>query len=106
MGQPGFVNLRVATPSVLKVLSKDKINSILEKNQQLSNIFNKYKLKIVKESSTKPVPLDYIMALPKKITDPILKQTRKKLMQTKIDEINERTNTILQNLKDSKGVEM
>lgn len=81
---------------MLKVLSKDKMNSIVEKNQELLNIFNKYKLKIMKESSTKPVPLDYIMALPKKITDPILKQTRKKLMSTKINEINERTNQILE----------
>ena len=32
------------------------------------------------------IPLDYVMALPKKITDALIKQTRKKLLSMKMDE--------------------
>jgi CRP-like cAMP-binding protein len=67
MEERGSVNLRFAAPSVLKVLSKEKMNMIIEKHPQLGTVFNKYKLKIIKDS--KAIPLDYVMALPKKITD-------------------------------------
>ena len=67
MEERGSVSLRFAAPSVLKVLSKEKMNFLIEKHPSLGNIFNKYKLKIIKDS--KAIPLDYVMALPKKITD-------------------------------------
>jgi len=62
--QPGFVSLRVATPSVLKVLNRDKMSLVVKKNEQLNQIFTKYVFKIKSESKTKSVPLDYIMVLP------------------------------------------
>lgn len=67
MEERGSVNLRFAAPSVLKVLSKAKMSYIVEKHPSLGQIFNKYKLRIIKDQ--KAIPLDYVMALPKKITD-------------------------------------
>ena len=78
MEERGSVNLRFAAPSVLKVLTKDKMNHIIEKHTTLGKVFNTYKLKIIKDS--KAIPLDYVMALPKKITDQLIKDTRKKLL--------------------------
>ena len=48
MEERGSVNLRFAAPSILKVLSKEKMNQITEKHPQLGQIFSKYKLKIIK----------------------------------------------------------
>lgn len=67
MEEKGVVNLRFAMPSVLKALSKQKMQEIADNHPNLKTAFNKYKLKIAKDS--KSIPLDYIMALPKKITD-------------------------------------
>ena len=81
MEERGTVNLRFAAPSVLKVLSQQKMNSICEKHPQLASIFNKYKLKVIKDNQS--VPLDYVMALPRKISDQLIKITRKKLLSTR-----------------------
>ena len=67
MQESGSVSLRFAAPSVLKVLSKERMTTIAQKHKSLDLIFNKYKLKIIKDG--KALPLDYVMALPKKITD-------------------------------------
>ena len=67
MQESGSVSLRFSAPSVLKVLTKERMNQIAVKHKSLDLIFNKYKLKIIKDSKT--IPLDYVMALPKKIRD-------------------------------------
>ena len=83
MQESGSVSLRFAAPSVLKVLSKERMTAIASKHKSLDNIFNKYKLKIIKDG--KNIPLDYVMALPKKITDQLIRDTRKKLVQERQD---------------------
>ena len=88
MQQYGIVNLRFAAPSVLKVLSQEKMNQIVARHPSLGTVFTKYKLKIVKESQT--IPLDYVMTLPKKITDQLIKITRKKLLSSKQDLFQQR----------------
>ena len=104
MEERGTVSLRFAAPSVLKVLSKEKMTSIIEKHPQLGLIFNKYKLKIVKES--KAIPLDYVMALPKKITDQLIKQTRQKLLKGHAAEIQERLEKYRNDFYRDNGLEM
>ena len=47
----------------------------------MASIFNKYKLKVIKDNQS--VPLDYVMALPRKISDQLIKITRKKLLSTR-----------------------
>ena len=66
MQESGSVSIRFAAPSVLKVLSKERMNQIANKHKSLDTIFNRYKLKIIKDG--KSIPLDYVMALPNKIT--------------------------------------
>lgn len=104
MEERGTVSLRFAAPSVLKVLSKEKMASIIEKHPPLGLIFNKYKLKIVKES--KAIPLDYVMALPKKITDQLIKQTRQKLLKGHAAEIQERLEKYRNDFYRDNGLEM
>ena len=104
MEEHGAVNLRFAVPSVLKVLSKEKMNQIVEKHPQLGRIFNTYKLKIIKES--KAVPLDYVMALPKKINDQLIKDTRKKLLSNCQDEFTQRLSAAKQDHFSQRGLEM
>ena len=84
MEERGSVSLRFAVHSVLKVLSYEKMEQLNKKHPSLSKIFDKYRLKIVKDA--KAIPLDYIMALPKKINDQLIKDTRKKLLTDKQDE--------------------
>lgn len=81
MQESGTVSLRFAMPSVLKVLSKERMSAIALKYKSLDNIFNKYKLKIIKDNKT--IPLDYVMALPKKIRDQLIRDTRAKLIATR-----------------------
>ena len=71
MMDKGSVNLRFGNASVLKALHKKKMDSLCEKYDQLNQIFNRYKLKIIQ--SGRSIPLDYVMALPKKITDQLIK---------------------------------
>ena len=44
----------------------------------LGKTFGQYKLKIIKDQ--KPIPLDYVMVLPSKITEKIKQKTRKKML--------------------------
>ena len=104
MEERGSVNLRFAAPSVLKVLSKEKMNVITERHPHLGTVFNKYKLKIVKDS--KAIPLDYVMALPKKITDQLIKDTRKKLLSGRQDELRQRVTDLKSQYSNAKGLEM
>ena len=104
MEERGSVNLRFAAPSVLKVLSKEKMNVITERHPHLGTVFNKYKLKIVKDS--KAIPLDYVMALPKKITDQLIKDTRKKLLSGRQDELRQRVTDLKSQFSNAKGLEM
>lgn len=104
MEERGSVSLRFAAPSVLKVLSKQQMNYIVEKHPSLGQIFSKYKLRIIKDSQA--IPLDYVMALPKKITDQLIKETRKKLLSDKQEEFTLRLNEIQNNYRREKGVEM
>ena len=78
MEEHGICNMRFAADSVLKALHKDKMDQICKQYpKMLGKTFNQYKLKIIKEQ--KPIPLDYVMVLPSRITDKIKNQTRKKL---------------------------
>ena len=104
MEERGSVNLRFAAPSVLKVLSKEKMNVITERHPHLGTVFNKYKLKIVKDS--KAIPLDYVMALPKKITDQLIKDTRKKLLSGRQEELRQRVIDLKSQFSNAKGLEM
>ena len=104
MEERGSVNLRFAAPSVLKVLSKEKMNVITERHPHLGTVFNKYKLKIVKDS--KAIPLDYVMALPKKITDQLIKDTRKKLLSGRQEELRQRVTDLKSQYSNAKGLEM
>ena len=72
-----MVNLRFGVASVLKALSKSKMEFLCSKDEKLNASFNRYKLKVIKQGRN--VPLDYVMALPKKITDELNKMTRAKL---------------------------
>lgn len=60
------VNMRFVTDSVLKVLSKSRLDKIATTNETLEQRFSKFKLGIAKEN--KRIPLDYIMALPSQIS--------------------------------------
>jgi len=78
MEENGIVNLRFAAPSVLKALHKDRMEEICKKYPKMGKTFNQYKLKIIKEQ--KAVPLDYVMALPSKITKKIRKNAKKRML--------------------------
>lgn len=104
MEERGSVNLRFAAPSVLKVLTKEKMTMIVEKHPKLGTDFNKYKLKIVKDS--KAIPLDYVMALPKKITDQLIKDTRKKLLKGRQEELRQKVSELKGQFSQQKGLEM
>ena len=103
MPQDGMVNLRFAAPSVLKVLSKEKMDQIAARNPGLNTIFTKYKLKIIKDQSA--IPLDYVMTLPKKITDQLIKITRKKLLSGKQDIFQQRIEEAVAAHRREKGLE-
>lgn len=103
MPSAGMVNLRFAAPSVLKVLSQDKMTQIVTKNRDLNTIFTKYKLKIIKETTS--IPLDYVMTLPKKITDQLIKITRKKLLSGKQDVFQRRIEEAVAQHRREKGLE-
>ena len=104
MEEQGFVSLRFAAPSVLKVLSDKKMTQIAERHPSLNTIFSKYKLKIIRNQ--KALPLDYVMALPKKITDQLIKDTRKKLLSERQDQFQQRLFEIKENYRREKGLEM
>ena len=79
MEENGICNLKFAANSILKALHKTKMEQICAKYpKMLGKTFNQYKLKIIKEA--KPIPLDYVMVLPSRITDKIKIQTRKKML--------------------------
>lgn len=67
-------------------------------------MFNKYKLKIIKDQ--KAIPLDYVMALPKKITDQLIKDTRKKLLSGRQEELKQRVAELKAEYSNAKGLEM
>ena len=104
MEERGSVNLRFANPSVLKVLTKKKMEQICEKHQSLGKAFNKYKFGIIKRN--KAIPLDYVMALPKKITDQLIKDTRKKLLGSQDQQIESRLTQAREQYMSEKGLDM
>lgn len=104
MEDRGSVSMRFATHSVLKVLSYKKMETLNKKHPSLQKTFDKYRLKIVKEA--KSIPLDYIMALPKKINEQHIKDTRKKLLSNKQDEYVRIIEQAKQRYRREKGVDM
>ena len=48
MEDKGALNLRFGVASVLKALSRERMEEICKKYDHLNNVFNKYKLKIIK----------------------------------------------------------
>ena len=58
---------------------------ICDKYPDLNKIFNRYKLQIIKDS--KPIPLDYIMVLPKRITRKVAKNSKRKMIARQTEEI-------------------
>ena len=58
----------------------------------------------MKES--KAIPLDYVMALPKKITDQLIKQTRQKLLKGHAAEIQEKLGKYRNDYYHEHGLEM
>jgi len=85
MEEHGQVFLRFSTQSVMQELPYNQMMKICSKYPDLNKIFNRYKLQIIKDS--KPIPLDYIMVLPKRITRKIAKQSKKKLIVRQKEEI-------------------
>ena len=104
MQESGSVSLRFAAPSVLKVLSKDRMNQIAAKHPDLGNIFSRYKLRIIKDG--KIIPLDYVMSLPKKITDQLIKDTRKKMISEVQDEFQSRLYEMKENFRRERNIEI
>lgn len=104
MQESGSVSLRFAAPSVLKVLSKDRMNQIASKHPELGNIFSRYKLRIIKDG--KIIPLDYVMSLPKKITDQLIKDTRKKMISEVQDEFQSRLYEMKENFRRERNIEI
>ena len=58
----------------------------------------------MKES--KAIRLDYVMALPKKITDQLIKQTRQKLLKGHAAEIQEKLGKVRNDYYHENGLEM
>ena len=77
------VNMRFATEGVVKMLPLDQdapngcIRSICKKHKRLNKIVQKFELKVSKMT---PAPLDYILALPKKVSRKLIERTREKLL--------------------------
>lgn len=52
------------------------------------------------------IPLDYVMALPKKISDQLIRDTRRKLISERQDHFNRRLKELKDNFQREKGLEM
>lgn len=54
----------------------------------------------------KAIPLDYVMALPKKITDQLIKDTRKKMLAGRQEELRHRVAELKSDFSSQKGLDM
>lgn len=104
MYEKGAVSMRFAAPSVLKALSNDKMNFLVAKHPTLGSRFQKYRLKVVTKTTT--IPLDYVMALPKKISDQLIRDTRRKLLNERQDQFVRRVRERKEQHLSEKGLEM
>ena len=80
------MNLRFVSDAVIKILDFDDIEE-LRKKALLEKPIKKFEIKM---SRIKPGPLDYILALPKKVYNELLKRTREKLLFDKQDVLMEK----------------
>ena len=69
MEEHGLVYLRFSVTSVLQELPYSEMEKMLEKYEDLNKVFQQYKLQIIRDG--KPIPLDYIMVLPKLVNKKI-----------------------------------
>jgi len=86
MEEHGTLYLRFATQSVLQELPYETIDELNSKYENMNKIFQKYKLEIVRKGI--PIPLDYIMVLPKRVNKNIHKEVRNTLINEKKEELN------------------
>jgi len=76
------VTLRFATEAVIKTLNLKNLNNIQTKNSQLNKAIQRFQLKITRLPIA---PLDYILALPKKVYTTLIDRTREKMLFGKQD---------------------
>ena len=101
--------MRFATEGVVKMLPLDQdapngcIRSICKKHKRLNKIVQKFELKVSKMT---PAPLDYILALPKKVSRKLIERTREKLLFGKQDQLMSSLNATKKKWRKTKGLEM
>eukprot|EP00352_Strombidinopsis_acuminata_P008707 CAMPEP_0176357006 /NCGR_PEP_ID=MMETSP0126-20121128/14449_1 /TAXON_ID=141414 ORGANISM="Strombidinopsis acuminatum, Strain SPMC142" /NCGR_SAMPLE_ID=MMETSP0126 /ASSEMBLY_ACC=CAM_ASM_000229 /LENGTH=90 /DNA_ID=CAMNT_0017710397 /DNA_START=2519 /DNA_END=2791 /DNA_ORIENTATION=+ len=61
------------------------MEKIASKFPQLSNVFQKYKLEIIRKGN--PIPLDYIMCLPKRVDKRLNKFVREQIIKDRKEEL-------------------
>ena len=71
----------------MQELPYERMQEICAGNSDLNREFQKYRLLIIKDG--KPIPLDYIMVLPKIVTRDLYRETKFKLEKQKKDVIEE-----------------
>lgn len=84
LGAESQVTLKFAAESVIKTLHIKKLTKIQTKNSELKKSIKKFILKVERLAHT---PLDYILALPKKVYKTLIERTREKMLYGKQDDL-------------------
>ena len=97
------VTLRFAMESVIKELKLSDLKKIQEKNVELNKAIQRFQMKIARL----PVaPLDYILALPKKVYSMLIERTREKMLFGKQDDLMKALQEQKDYYKKYRGLEM
>ena len=98
-----LVTLRFAMESVIKELKLSDLKNIQNKNPELNKAIQRFQMKIARLPIA---PLDYILALPKKVYSMLIDRTREKMLFGKQDDLMKALQEQKDYYKKYRGLEM
>ena len=95
--------MRFAQESVIKRLSRKNLDKLRKRDKDLNRAIQKFELKISRICES---PLDYILMLPKKVHDELIKRMREKMLFGRQDKLMSELADAKREYKKYHGLEM